>query len=65
MNALKQLQTRWASLEARERRLVAVCAALVALAMSGARRLPHWVRRLVPASFRARVRAQLGGRRVG
>lgn len=39
--------------------------ALVALAISGARRLPHWVRRLVPASLRARVRARLDGRRVG
>ena len=33
MNALKQLQARWASLEARERRLVAICAALVGLAL--------------------------------
>ena len=39
--------------------------ALVALVTSGARRLPHWMRRLVPAPLRARVRAQLGGRRVG
>jgi hypothetical protein len=39
--------------------------ALIALVTSGARRLPHWMRRLVPASLRARVRAQLGGRRVG
>lgn len=33
MNTLKQLQARWASLEARERRLVAICAALVGLAL--------------------------------
>lgn len=39
--------------------------ALVALVVSAARRLPPWVRRLVPASLRARARGQLGGRRVG
>ncbi len=39
--------------------------ALLALAVSAARRLPRWVRRLVPASLRARVRTRLGSRRVG
>lgn len=39
--------------------------ALLALAVAGATRLPTWVRRLVPASLRARVRARLGGRRIG
>jgi hypothetical protein len=39
--------------------------ALLALAVAGARRLPPWVRRLVPASIRDRVRARLDGRRVG
>jgi hypothetical protein len=38
--------------------------ALLALAVAVARRLPGWVRRLAPASTRARVRGQLRGRRV-
>jgi hypothetical protein len=39
--------------------------ALLVLAVSAARRLPQWVRRLMPASLRAKVRARLGSRRVG